>query len=106
MLEAIAFVGMLLGVLGRTASPYLRKIKEGAEIVWSQRYTASAIASLILCAITVALVFPAFTIPEGSLLAVFLAAFCFGFGINAVVNEVDKWKLLSKIKWLATRGKK
>jgi len=98
MIEAVAFVGMFLGVISRTALPYLYKVQGGANISWDNRYLASAIASLILCTITVALVFPAFTIPEGSVVAAFFVAYVFGFGINSTVNEIDKWTIRDRSK--------
>jgi len=91
MIEVVAFVAMVLGVLGRAALPYLLKMQAGEVIVWSQRYTASAIASVVLAMIAVALVFSAFTIPEGSVSVVAGAAFAFGWALSTGTAELAKW---------------
>lgn len=86
----IAFIGVLLGICARTVLPYLRKAKT-ARVEWSHRYTASAVASFILCLIVAALVFPLFTVPEDFFLHVLLAAFAFGFGVDSAVIEGSEW---------------
>ena len=91
MIEVIAFAAMVLGVLGRTALPYLLKMQAGEEMTWEKRYTASAIASVILATITVALVFSAFTVPEGSVSVVAGAAFVFGWALGTGTEELAKW---------------
>jgi hypothetical protein len=80
----------LLGVCARTALPYLRKAR-AQQIEWSHRYTASAVASFILCLIATALVFPLFTVPEDFFLQVLLSAFAFGFGVDSAFIETAEW---------------
>jgi len=82
----------LLGICARTALPYLRKAR-AQQIEWSHRYTASAVASFILCLIVTALVFPMFTVPEDFFLQVLLSAFAFGFGVDSAVIESAEWIL-------------
>jgi uncharacterized membrane protein YdjX (TVP38/TMEM64 family) len=86
----IAFIGLLLGICARTALPYLRKAR-AERLEWSHRYTASAVATFILCLIAAALVFPAFTVPEDFFLHVLLGAFAFGFGVDSAVIEGSEW---------------
>ena len=89
--EVIAFVAMVLGVLARAALPFLLKVQAGEEIKWEQRYTAAVIASIVLSVITVALVFSAFTVPEGSLSVVAGAAFVYGWALSTGTAELAKW---------------
>jgi len=88
----VAFIGVLLGICARTALPYLRKART-RQMEWSHRYTASAVASFILCLIVTALVFPMFTVPEDFFLNVLLSAFAFGFGVDSAVIEGAEWIL-------------
>ena len=88
----VAFLGVLIGIVGRAAFPFLRKVsKEGIEVKWSARYTASVIASFLICLIVTAMVFPGFIVPEASIGSVFLIAFIFGFGFEALIIETEAW---------------
>jgi predicted small secreted protein len=68
----------------------LRKAR-AQQVEWSHRYTVSAVASLILCIIVTALVFPMFTVPEDFFLHVLLSAFAFGFGVDGAFIETAEW---------------
>lgn len=82
-----AFLGILVGVLARSFLPYLRKVvKENLPITWQHRYTAL----LILGAVASLLVYPQFQIPPDGF-DVFVAAFVFGFGVDAIILEGWAW---------------
>ena len=87
----IAFLGVLTGIIARAAFPYLRKISAGMELEWKHRYTATIVASFLLCLIVTMLVFPGFVAPEAEPFMVFLMAFVFGFGFEALVAEAGEW---------------
>lgn len=93
---AIKLAGILFGVLARTITPYLRKLKQGKVKEFKNGYWASALASFILGLITTLLIFPRFEITqmgpgiEGAV-KLFCAAFGFGFAWNSLVNEAAKW---------------
>jgi len=87
----VAFVGVLVGIIARAAFPYLRKISAGMELSWSNRYTAVIVASFLLCLIVTMLVFPGFVAPEAEASVVFLMAFVFGFGFEALIVEAAAW---------------
>lgn len=91
LVEWIAFVGVLVGIIARAAFPYLRKISGGEELKWERRYTASLVASLVLSLIVTLLVFPGFVAPQAEAFSVFVMAFIFGFGFEALVNEASEW---------------
>ena len=82
----IAFIGVLLGICARTALPYLRKAR-AERLEWSHRYTASAVATSILCLIVAALTFPAFTVPEDFFSPCVACCVRVGFGVDSAVIE-------------------
>lgn len=92
----IKLSGILFGVLARTITPYLRKLKQGKVKEFKNGYWLSALASFILGLITTLLIFPKFEIAqvgpgmEGAV-KLFCAAFGFGFAWNSLVNEAAKW---------------
>ena len=94
----LKLIGILLGVLGRTFVPYLRKIKEGKLTGFNGKYAASSLASLVLGVIVTMLIFPQFNVLSGAgqisletSIKLFCTAFGFGFGWNAIINEAGKW---------------
>ena len=86
----VAFIGVLVGIIARAAFPYLRKISAGMGLEWQHRYTATIVASFLLCLIVTMLVFPGFVVPEAEASMVFLMAFIFGFGFEALVAEAGE----------------
>ena len=87
-----AFIGVFLGIVSRTAFPYLRKqAAAGGELEWNRNYTAAALTTLVLCIIVAALVFPGLAVPDANPWACALAGYVFGFGFDALLIEAGKW---------------
>lgn len=85
--QFMAFIGILGGVLARSFLPYLRKtIKENLPLSWENRYTALLIVGVVASL----LVYPRFKIPPDGF-DVLVAAFVFGFGIDAIILEGWAW---------------
>src|SRR5512147_1232323 len=92
----IKLLGLFLGVLARTALPWLRKVREGRVRGFSRRYLYSALASLALGLILTLTVFPRFEAGLAgagfeAFFKLFALAFAFGFGWNALINEGGAW---------------
>ena len=92
----IRFFGLLLGVLARTFSPWLRKVREGRVQRFGRRYFYSTLASLVLGFILTLVIFPKFDAAADahsfeSLFKLFCLAFGFGFGWNGLVLEGGAW---------------
>ena len=86
-IEAVVFMGIFLGLLGRTLYPYLKKLYNGENITFEYRFLLSAIISGLITAV---LVYNTFNIPEGTSLQIFIAAFIFAWGIDDVFNRIIK----------------
>lgn len=89
--EIIVFVGLLLGIIFRTASPYLRKAAAGEKIHWENRYIVAALAALILCMALAVTIYP--TIPidtTADAFLIFASAFISGAGTETVLIEAGK----------------
>ena len=92
----IKLLGLLLGVLARTALPWLRKVRAGGGRPFRRRYLYSALASLAIALILTLVAFPRFEAGAAgetfeALFKLFSLAFAFGFGWNALVNEGGAW---------------
>lgn len=92
----VTFFGLLLGVLARTALPWLRKVQAGQAGRFGRRYLYSALASAAIGLILTLVLFPKFeAVPGSAGLEAFFKQFClafgFGFGWNALVNEGAAW---------------
>jgi len=95
--EWIAFIAIILGVIGRTYFPYLKKLGEyKVEIAgtgttaltfsFDYKFIVTAVFSGIVSAM---FIFPMFVIPENvSTLSLFIAAFIFSWGTNDVINSL------------------
>lgn len=99
MIEWVAFLGLIVGVACRVASPYLRKLREKAIKAFDEKFLFSAIATVVLCFIVSMLAFPLIVIPESPngvtlwfLFGVFTTNFAVGWGANDIINEVLEWK--------------
>ena len=94
-LAIIAIFGIFSGVLVRTLSPALRKMKQtaqkGEKFKWNHKYTVTAIISGITAFIVTMLSFPSFQITSNNPITVFSSGFIFGTGLNSVINEVQAW---------------
>jgi hypothetical protein len=87
-IEIVAFIGIVLGILGRTYFPYLKKADENRnneDFVFQIRYIITAIISATITAI---LMYNTFSIPEGTPFNVFILSFVFAWGINDVTNKM------------------
>ncbi|HPW17140.1 MAG TPA: hypothetical protein PLP83_02030 [Candidatus Aminicenantes bacterium] len=92
----VTFFGLLLGILARTALPWLRKVQAGRVRGFDRRYLHSALASAAVGLILALVLFPKFeAVPESDAFEAFFKLFClafgFGFGWNALVNEGAAW---------------
>ena len=87
----LVFIGVFLGILGRTFLPYLRKLREAADrgdrLLFDYRYLVSAMVSVILSLFTAILILPGFEVPETN---AFYLAFAYGWAANDLVNMVIK----------------
>ena len=87
-LELIAFVAIVLGIVGRTFFPYLKKKSSEEYIEFDAGFIATAIFSGIISAI---FIYPVFVFPETTdVLKVFMAAFIFAYATNDGVNRIAK----------------
>ena len=87
--EIIAFAGILLACVLRTMLPYLKKHIEGnGDITFSLKYIISFLSIVVVGFVATMLLFPTFTIPAGSELYIFIAAFVFAWASNDIVNRV------------------
>lgn len=94
--EYVAFIAIVLGVIGRTYFPYLKKLQEAKEEIagtgamLSFNFDIKFIATAIFSGIVTAMfVFPLFVMPENTtLLTLFISAFIFAWGTNDVINNL------------------
>lgn len=85
--EAIALLGIFLGLAAKSFLPYIRKtIVENQSLQWQHRFSAI----LIVCAVMAIVLFPEFSPPADGL-RVFVAAFSFGIGVNWTATEAYQW---------------
>ncbi|GAG49161.1 unnamed protein product [marine sediment metagenome] len=87
-IEYVAIIGIFIGVLIRTILPYLKKISAGEDIKFNFKYVATALVLVITAGITTLIIFPSFSIPEGTAFAVFIVALLSGWGANDVLNRI------------------
>jgi hypothetical protein len=105
----IKLLGLLLGVLARTALPWLRKVRAGGGRPFRRRYLYSALASLAIALILTLVAFPRFEAGAAgetfeALFKLFSLAFAFGFGWNALVNEAGAWAVAAEDVQRAASG--
>ena len=88
-LELLAFIAIVLGVIGRTLLPYIKKkMQEDGDIEFDYNFITTAVFSGIMSAI---FVFPLFVFPEGANASVvFVTAFIFAWTANDGINRVVK----------------
>lgn len=95
--EFVATIGLLLGVLGRTALPYLRKMWLGEIKDFQIYYIWQGIAAFILSLIVVVLIVPDVLInPTATFLQLMGANFLIGFGSTSLTNEIFALRDLKK----------
>jgi len=89
LLQLVAFLGIFFGVFARTYFPYKEKkveqTKQGNILTFDVQYIMTAVVSMVITAI---IAFTTFTIPEGTLFIVFIQAFIFSYGVNALANKL------------------
>lgn len=87
-MELIAFIAIVLGVIGRTLLPYIKKKMQDEFIEFDYNFITTAVFSGIISAI---FVFPLFVMPEGAnALTVFVTALIFAWAADDVTNRVVK----------------
>lgn len=89
-LELLAFIAIVLGTIGRTYFPYLRKDKEAAKANIDFKFDGKFILTAIFSGIvTAAFVYPLFVLPANATwMSVLLAGFVFAWGFNDGVNKL------------------
>jgi len=83
----LAFLGYILGCLGRTTYDALFKYLETPDTTWNQKYTVSLLISVILTLIMSAATFPLDIVPTGNPSTVLLSTVTMGFTVNHLVNK-------------------
>jgi hypothetical protein len=90
--DAAKVLGILIGVFLRTWLPARRKAKlatvAGKSWAWRTVYFKTAGVSFFVAVFSAFLIFPAVPQDLSGLLAAFGVAFNYGFGSNAITNEV------------------
>ncbi len=83
----VAFLGYILGAIGRTAYDWLWKALAEPNFQFDSKYIASMLISIILSFITASVTFSMLTIPEGSWGYVLFASVTQGYFMNDLVNK-------------------
>jgi len=91
-IEFIALLGVIIGVIGKTMLPYVKKVLEDPNITFNWDYVGTMVLSGVVSAV---FIFPLFVIPEGEPLTIFIAAIFFAAGVNGVVNYSLKSRIQS-----------
>lgn len=88
--EIIAFVGIVLACILRTALPYRKKLKDVTTLKFDLKYLTSCIIVVVIGTAAAILIFPAFPLPETSTsyIYVFATAFAYGWASNDIVNKL------------------
>ena len=86
-IELIALIGVIVGVILKTAIPYFRKVMDDPSVVFNWGYFGTMCMSGFIAAVVL---YPNFIIPEGEPIIVFIAAVFFAAGINGILNFVGK----------------
>ena len=85
-IELIAFVAIVLGVIGRTYFPYLKKVGQDKSIEFDYKFILTAIFSGIVTAV---FIWPLFILPaEGTYFEIAIAAFIFAWTTDDIANRV------------------
>jgi len=87
-LEIIAFLGIIIGAIGRTVFPFLKKLdpNDQTPITFNVRFWMTATISGIIAAI---FIYPTFVVPEtGSVFELFLAAFLAAWAADDILNRL------------------
>lgn len=87
----IAFVGYVVGGIGRTVYDFLWKLLDDPKAVWDQKYTITFLISTIISFISAVALFSTVQIPPdlavSSQFSIFIITFTQGFTINHLVNK-------------------
>jgi len=89
-IEVVAYLAIFLGVLLRTILPAIKKFEQQEHFEFEIKYVFSAIVVLITSGVTTFAIFGTFTIPEGTMFQIFVAAFLIGWGANDMFNRLMK----------------
>lgn len=93
----IKLSGVWLGVFSRMLFPFLRKLYQGKNIKFNNKYLRRTLASFVLSTIFTFLLFPKLELaPSGKInletgFILFCLSFGFGFGFNSVIIEFSAW---------------
>jgi hypothetical protein len=83
----LAFIGYILGALGRTFYDFLFKLLEDKTIKWDQTYTVTMLISIILTFISAAVTFPLGIVLPDNPIVILLTTAPMGFTVNHLVNK-------------------
>ena len=88
MLDAntIAFLGILVGVVLRTALPFIKKIQEGEDIVFDKKYVYTALGSILGTYGILLGLLNANPMLAVNPIILGLIAFIFGYGDTEIIN--------------------
>jgi hypothetical protein len=87
--QITAFLGVLVGVILRTAWPFLKKESQStATFTFQYRYLLTALFALIVAFATALATFQTFTISTSavSYVEIFWQGFLYGLGLNTLIN--------------------
>ncbi|MCM8786450.1 MAG: hypothetical protein NC935_00110 [Candidatus Omnitrophica bacterium] len=93
----VQIFGLFFGVLSRTLLPFFRKLYQGKIKHFKIKFFYQAVGAFFLSLIFSFIIFPQYPLQiktEVDYLAVFklfCISFAFGFGFNALINEVGEW---------------
>ncbi len=87
--ETSAFIGVFLGILGRTGLQYLQAAKgSSAPLKFDSHFLYTAIITVLVSGVSAILLFPQFTInTTGGIFAIFIAAFGWAYSLNDILNN-------------------
>lgn len=86
-----AFVGVIVGVLGRLLLPWYRKLRSGEIEGFDKKFLITALISLGISVPIAAILFPAFLTgfdAEVGALIAFITGATFGWGAEDAINEI------------------
>jgi hypothetical protein len=84
----LAFIGYILGAVGRTVYGFLAKILESDEdVTFDKKYYATMLSAIIISLLTATATFSQVDIPTAlSTTSLLLYTFTFGYTANSVIN--------------------
>jgi magnesium-transporting ATPase (P-type) len=98
----IAFIGYVLGAIGRTTYDYLIKKLANEELTFDNTFIATMLISIILTLITATFTFPSTQVFGTEPFKVMFAAGAQGFAINHVLNGLVTYQMKKRTEAAAS----